>query len=290
MPDFPISLFSGIKLYLAGGWFQGTTVFSAPGQEIAQLSIKTDRIKLVISYQPLTFPVVIYTAKPTIELWHWRLGYLGFDNVQNIAKITTSMLFEKRASDINLGVTKLYKPYKLVKPKYSVNRQLQLCPLKILEEVYANMIQVIPIRYNRYTQAIILTNSATYICQGQSFINKEDAYSSLIIFLKLYKTQFRIIPKKICLDSGPEFSGQKFRNIYQKLGILLEITTPYTYKQIGISEHVNHIITKYIRSIIIDTNIPRFLQPKIFLAVIYVINRVATSIIENMTLYKAFIT
>ena len=90
-------------------------------------------------------------------------------------------------------------------------------------------------------------------------MNKEDAYSSLITFLKLYKTQFGIIPKKIRLDSGPEFGGQKFRNICQKIGMILEITTPYTHEQMGVSERANRIITEHIRSIMIDTNIPRFL-------------------------------
>ena len=60
------------------------------------------------------------------------------------------MDFEERASDIDLGVTKLCEPCELAKPERAINRQPQPRPSNILDEVYADIIQITPIGYNSH--------------------------------------------------------------------------------------------------------------------------------------------
>ena len=90
------------------------------------------------------------------------------------------------------------------------------------------------------------------------------------------------------VDSKKEFRGELFIALYQKYSIELEVTTSYLLLQNSIIKYSNQTITKQIRAMIIDSKVPKNLQPKILNSIIYIINHTTILVVDSITLYKAF--
>ncbi|KAI1006112.1 Retrovirus-related Pol polyprotein from transposon TNT 1-94 [Podosphaera aphanis] len=73
----------------------------------------------------------------------------------------------------------------------------------------------------------------------------------------------------------------------KSLGQIVELTTPYNPEQDGQSERSIGILGTRTRAVILDQKIPQFLWPEIMRTQIYIVNRVATSVLQNETPFQA---
>lgn len=73
----------------------------------------------------------------------------------------------------------------------------------------------------------------------------------------------------------------------QQYGIAIELTTAYFHEQGGPQERSNRTVLDPMRCVISDMRIPFSLWPEIFRAVIYILNRITTSVYDDMTPYEA---
>lgn len=73
----------------------------------------------------------------------------------------------------------------------------------------------------------------------------------------------------------------------KSLGQIVELTTPYNPEQDGRAERLIGILSTRTRAVIIDQKIPNHLWPEIMRRQVYIINRVATSVLKDETPYQA---
>ena len=70
--------------------------------------------------------------------------------------------------------------------------------------------------------------------------------------------------------------------------MLSEITTLYIPEQNGVAERTNRTIFSKVRSAIEGSDLPLELWPEILLGIVHVMNCIATSLLDKMTLAEAF--
>jgi hypothetical protein len=77
---------------------------------------------------------------------------------------------------------------KVSKPIRYIRKFVRYRPKYIFEEIFVNIVQVKPIRINKYNWAIILTNRATRYRWSKTYIYKSSAFDIIIEFIKLFRT------------------------------------------------------------------------------------------------------
>ena len=90
------------------------------------------------------------------------------------------------------------------------------------------------------------------------------------------------------IDGGREYHPRELKDLAKELGQRLELFSPYHQWQDGRSERAIRLIVERMRKVMIAMEIPSFLWPEIFLAIIYLVNRSATTTVENKTLLEEF--
>ncbi|TVY49106.1 Retrovirus-related Pol polyprotein from transposon TNT 1-94 [Lachnellula cervina] len=111
---------------------------------------------------------------------------------------------------------------------------------------------------------------------------KGDAYSILVKFFNMIKTQFPEAQiKALKLDNAKEFKSSKWTVFYDDNGTICEYTSPYSAPQNGIAEILNKYIIERLIAICKAKNIPLFLWPYLVQAIIYIKNRTYNSIIDK---------
>ena len=78
--------------------------------------------------------------------------------------------------------------------------------------------------------------------------------------------------KKLRVDGGGEFVGNKFRQFILETGMELEITAAHSPAQNGIAERLNQTLVECARAMMIDQNVPHFLWPEAIAYAVYLKN------------------
>jgi hypothetical protein len=225
------------------------------------------------------------TTKPLgMGLWHKRLGHLGVKNI-------------KKTADITKGI-KLIEP--VVKPKSPCEACSIAKPLKyqrklstkrafeVFDKVHVDTFMIDPVAHNGHKYGIVFTDEATHARWGYTFKAKDEAFNCVKQFIAMVETQYGRKIKAFRMDDGREYSPAKIKDLCDDIGTILELSTPYQSNQDGTAERSIRIILEKVRSVMIGMNIPAFLWPEIFQAMIKITNRSATSNLVDLTPYECF--
>ncbi|KAL1207442.1 Retrovirus-related Pol polyprotein from transposon TNT 1-94 [Cardamine amara subsp. amara] len=86
---------------------------------------------------------------------------------------------------------------------------------------------------------------------------------------------------------GGEFTSREFNNFCESNGIKRHLTAPYTPQQNGVVKRRNQTLMEMTRSILKAMKVPNFPWGEAVCHATYIINRVPTRALENMTPYES---
>jgi hypothetical protein len=220
--------------------------------------------------------------KLDIDLWHRRLGHLGLDNVRKTAGITRGVDYKDNSSKSPC------EPCSLAKPVRHTRKVATKRVFKVLGKIRVDTFHITPRGYNGHLYGVLLTDEFSTVKWGYTFKKKNEAYDCIKKLIKLANTQWDLKIRAWRMDGRREYSLTQLKDLCDELGSILEITTPHSADQDSRSERAIRTILERVRSVMIDQDIPAFLWPEIFLAMVMISNRVATSSLDGITPYEEF--
>jgi hypothetical protein len=218
-----------------------------------------------------------------IDLWHARLGHLGHENVCRTSTITNGIKIE--GSGKKGGIC---EPCALAKPLRYTRKVATKRVFNVFDKVWVHTFMINPAGLNRHQYGIIFTDEATHCRWSYTFKHKNDAFECVKKMMALAKTQFGKEIKAWRMDGGRKYSPLQLQELFDEVGSILELTTAYTPEQDGISERTIRTIIEKVRSVMIGQYIPGYLWPEIFMSIVKITNRTATSNLVNLTPIEAF--
>jgi transposase InsO family protein len=291
LPTSPINLFSGTAITNYALYYCGKTntirynnndeegLALTRSHNLLYIKLSTERLERQQHQQ--AFPAVI---KPTMNVWHRRLGHLGYENVKKTATMTTGMELDERED-----TAEFCKPCIMSKSMRTVSRKPQERATNTFDLIHLDVLgPITPMGYNGHRWALFLTDDYARYRWGYTFKEKGEAYSTIVNFITMAHTQYNKTIKRFRMDGGKEFGGAKLLNILIKKGIRLEVTAPYTLEQDGVAERFNRTLLEKVRSLVEDKSIPQTLWPEFLIGMIHIINRTATTTVHQMTPFQAF--
>ncbi|UYV61059.1 hypothetical protein LAZ67_1003272 [Cordylochernes scorpioides] len=116
--------------------------------------------------------------------------------------------------------------------------------------------------------------------------HKSDVFEKFKEFVKRVRTETGNKIKRFRTDNGTEFLNKNFSDYLKSLGIVHELTAPFTPEQNGISERDNRTIVESARCLLHGRKMPLELWAEAVNTAVYLLNRCTTKVLGNSTPYE----
>lgn len=218
-------------------------------------------------------------------MWHARLGHIGRDSMK-------SML----SKDLVIGMTK-FQVQKDMCPSCLLGKQARRAfpqatsfrANKVLDLIHGYLCGPITpptAAKNRYI-FVLIDDHSRYIW-SILLREKGEAFEKFKRFKVMVEQETGVAIKMLRTDRGGEFTSQEFQDFCEKHGIQRQLTAPYSPQQNGVVERRNRTLMEMTRSILKHRDVPNYLWGEAVRHATYIINHVATRVLESMTPYEAF--
>ncbi|PKU73789.1 Retrovirus-related Pol polyprotein from transposon TNT 1-94 [Dendrobium catenatum] len=114
---------------------------------------------------------------------------------------------------------------------------------------------------------------------------KSDVFIKFTEFHNMISQQFDAKIKTFRSDGGGEFLNNQFQKYFRQLGIQHQYTCPYTPAQNGVAERKHRHILETVRTLLTDAHLPHVLWVEALLTAVYLINRLPTRTLNNISPY-----
>ena len=289
MPEFPVNLFSGVKLYMADGYLKRHAMYDKDNVELAQIDTSSTGMRLVLfKERSKAYPAALQQAKLSEGLLHRRLAHVSFETLRKTLKVTYG--YDKPPPENNnLGVTILCDSCEKSRPVQTIRRTAPQVT-EPLAEIIFDVVTVRPKAWNGDEYATLSTDAATRARWGHAHKEKGDAYNAVRSIIRMIRTQYKVTPKRVRIDGGPEFMDKlsALKKMFERAGIKLILSTPHSPWMVGKGERANRIIMDRMRAMMIDMAIPKHFWNEVFKASIHITNKVSNSRLQGcITPYEA---
>ncbi|CAJ2637485.1 unnamed protein product [Trifolium pratense] len=219
-------------------------------------------------------------------LWHKRAAHIHMEHLNKLAKrdLVIGLPKIKFVKDKLCDACQKGKQTKSTfKPKnvVSTTRPLQLLHMDLFGpsrtrsfggNVYA---LVIVDDFSRYTWTLFL-------------VQKSDAFKAFKKFAKQIQNEKSLKITSIRSDHGGEFQNAFFEEFCEEHGIFLNFSAPRTPQQNGVVERKNRSLIELARTMLSDSNLPKYFWADAVSTACYVSNRVIIRPILKKTPYELF--
>ena len=219
--------------------------------------------------------------KKTLELWHLRLGHLGYDNVKMMSEKeivhgmkTESSEFNRDCEGCALG-KQTRDPFskKGTEPAAEILDLVHsdVCgPMQITSDGGAKYILTFIDDKSRYTVVYFLEKKSEVLSKFKQYIQMAENFTERKL-------------KRIRSDNGGEYTSNDFENFCKQRGIIHELTVARTPQHNGVAERMNRTLLESARSMLFHAKIPlRFWADAVNTAA-YLRNRCPTSVLKGHT-------
>ena len=218
-------------------------------------------------------------------LWHKCFGHVNFKHISKISKNDSvnglpKMSFENNFCDA-CQQGKMHKSSFKSKNVISTNRPLELIhidlfgPSRVASLNGSRYAFVLVDDYSRFTWVIFLKH-------------KNDAFNEFSIFCKRIQNQKSTSIISIRSDHGGEFENELFANYCDQHGISHTFSFPRAAPQNGVVERKNRTLQECARTMLCDSNLPKYFWAEALSTACYVLNRVLLRTILKKTSYELF--
>lgn len=139
-----------------------------------------------------------------------------------------------------------------------------------------------------YRYYLTIMDDYSHFSQTYLLKNKSEAADNLKGYIQVIEREKGIKVKRIHCDNGGEYTSNMFKNYCKDKGIVIEYTLPYSPQMNGKSERLNRTIYDKARTILDQSNLPRYLWGEAVLTATYLINRCPSKSINNRVPAKIF--
>jgi len=87
--------------------------------------------------------------------------------------------------------------------------------------------------------------------------NKSDVFAKFKEWKVMIEKQYNVCVKRLRTDNGGEYTSREFESYLLSEGIVHEKTIPKTPEQNGVSERMNRTLVESVRTMLLDSNLPK---------------------------------
>lgn len=222
----------------------------------------------------------------TPELWHRRLGHLGYDNLSKLTHLSTGI--NLISADIKTTGADTCNACTLGKQHRRPFTSSTTATSKPLELLHTDLCGPMPVpSHGGNLYFITLLDDYTGYSLISPLRHKSDAAAFLKTSIVMLERQTGHVVKCIRSDNGGEFINTDLATFYQSKGIKSETTVPYTPQQNGKAERLNRTLLDKARPMLADAQLPKSLWAEAIVTANYLRNRSPTSA-QDSTPYESF--
>lgn len=202
-----------------------------------------------------------------LNLWHRRLGHLGRKGLQEMG-----LPYSKDVCDSCRQGKAVRLPFNpSVEPKSS----------RIGEFIHTDISgPVTPATINGEKYFQVVLDDFSHFCVVYLLKSKDEATYNLINYIKESETKFGPVCRIRC-DNGGEFSNKIIQKFCQDKGIRIEYTAPYSPQMNGRTERMNGTLLNKVRTMFIDTGLPKILWGEAIRTAAFQLNRSPTAALKG---------
>lgn len=222
--------------------------------------------------------------KLTEELWHRRMGHLGFDNLRKT-------ISKELVKGIDCSVTSEPiicesccdgKNHKL--PFLPTERNPNTVPFHLIHTDVCGPFNPNSLGGGKYFLTFI--DDASRYTWINILKNKSEVFNKFVEWKTLIENQYNTKIKSIRSDNGGEYTSNQFESYLQKEGIKHQKTIPQTPEQNGVSERMNRTLTEAIRTMLSESKLPKSFWAEALSTAVYIRNRCPAAALKNKTPYE----
>ena len=224
-------------------------------------------------------------AEESTWLWHTRFGHVNF---QAMALMSAKGMAE--------GLPELIQPKKLCvgclmakQTRKIFPRQADFRAKKKLELIHGDLCGPISpptAGGNRYF--LLLVDDFSRVMWIYMLKGKDETFEAFKKFTRLVEKESGETIKIFRTDRGGEFMSKLFIEFCNEEGITRHFTAPYTPQQNGVVERRNRTVVAMARSFLKEMNLPSNLWGEAVRHSVYILNRLPTRSLSNVTPYEAW--
>ncbi|RKK10459.1 hypothetical protein BFJ65_g14459 [Fusarium oxysporum f. sp. cepae] len=300
IPEFPVNVMSGLRLYKNGGWIDGNDIYDPTGDVFGLLRIGRDGLyvntevgKTAVSNQavselqpePCNRHIVSSKQCLDVDLWHRRLGHVNIYQVSQTAKMTRGMFCDSHHN---------HEPFNYCLA-CDIAKALRWSPRNKRKRasragfIHVDTFKVNPPGIGGERWGMIATDDRHRMRWAYTFTRKGMASELLGQLISKVRTQYGIQVYAIQMDGGSELYGASLKNLEYTHGVKIIKTTPYTPEFNGVAERSNRIIFDKVRATMESERIPIELWPLVLEDMVRKTNVTATRAIDGLTPMESFL-
>ena len=221
-------------------------------------------------------------AVSKLELWHRRLAHVNETDLRKLPKLATGI------DNTDLGGTATFcQPCAIGEAHRQPSRHLMTRLTKPGYRLSADLAgggsTLVTDSGNRYF--IIMVDDCTRYRWFQPLKKKSQALDKVKSFISAFRNAYGVTVSKFRSNGGGEFIAMK--PYFEEEGIQWETSVPDNQAQNGVSEHSIQTVVEKARTMLIASGLPPRLWAEAINCAVYILNRLPTSALENITPYEA---
>ena len=219
-------------------------------------------------------------------LWHRRIAHIHMDHLNKLVKhdLVMGLPKFKYVKDRLCDACQKGKQTKSsFKPKHRVSTER---PLQLLHMDLFGPSRTKSMGGNLY--ALVIVDDFSRFTWTLFLAHKNDAFYSFRKFAKLVQNEKSLKIVSIRSDHGGEFQNDEFELFCEEHGINHNFSSPRTPQQNGVVERKNRSLEELARTMLNETNLPKYLWADAVSTACYVSNRVLIRPILKKTPYELY--
>lgn len=214
------------------------------------------------------------------ELWHHRLGYVGYNNLLTTKAATVGM---EKLTDVkdhkDCEPCALSKSHRILSKEHMERSKLPYYKLYI-----DTVGPITPKSFfgNRYL--LNITEDADRVRHREASETKEALNQQVQNFIIKVENKLRTTLANVRMDGGKEVLNAEFIDWCKTKSVTIEVTLSRTPEMNDISERSNGVITTKIRTTLISALLPEQLWDEVAQAAVHIINPTATAVNNNINI------
>ena len=219
-------------------------------------------------------------------LWHRRLGHLGMQGMQMMAKnqMVSGLDFDLKQESTFCESCVKGKSHRLPFQRSTTNRADQ--PLQLIHSDVCGKIGTQSLGGGEYFVTFVDDHTRhmwIYILKHKSeVLQRFKQWKALV-----EKSSGRKV-KVLRSDNGGEYTSTEFVAFLSEEGIKHELTIPHTPQQNGIAERLNRTLIESVHTMLADSKLPHKFWAESLSTAVYLRNRSPTKALEGVTPYEAW--
>ena len=188
------------------------------------------------------------TSKQTPELWHRRLGHLGYDNLHKLKNKDMVEGLAISTADIKAQQNSLCEPCVMSKQHRLPFPDSERKSSRAVELIH--MDECGPLQEPSHAGAVYLAtflDDYSKLSVVRAVALKSDIAATVKEVLLMLETQAGQQLKLVCTDRGSEYLNAPLMEFFKGEGIVHETTAPYTPQQNGAAERLNRTLMERVR-------------------------------------------